>query len=122
MSFSSETKAELCRIETEQDCCQKAECYGLFLFGGGFSASDVSFLTESAPVARRAAQEAAAVAGVFVETVSAIVRRGGKTTFSVSIRGANQRIHFLHCFSHHSKELNLRVHEENLQDLSLIHI
>ena len=115
MSFSSETKAELCRVETERSCCQRAECYGLFLFGGGFSAADVSFLTESAPVARRAAQEAAVVAGVFVETVSAIVRRGGKTTFSVSIRGENQRLHFLHCFAHHSQEWNLRIHEENLQ-------
>ena len=115
MSFSSETKAELCRVKTERSCCQRAECYGLFLFGGGFSAADVSFLTESAPVARRAAQEAAVVAGVFVETVSAIVRRGGKTTFSVSIRGENQRLHFLHCFAHHSQEWNLRIHEENLQ-------
>ena len=84
MSFSSEAKAELCRVETPHDCCRAAECYGLFLFGGSFSASSVSFLTESAPVARRAAQEAAAAIGVFVESASAVVRRGGKTTFSVS--------------------------------------
>ena len=29
MSFSSEAKAELCRVETPHDCCRAAECYGL---------------------------------------------------------------------------------------------
>lgn len=115
MSFSSEAKAELCRVETPHDCCRAAECYGLFLFGGSFSASSVSFLTESAPVARRAAQEAAAAIGVFVESASAVVRRGGKTTFSVSVPGEDQRLRFLHAFSHRSSELNLRIHDENMK-------
>ena len=54
MSFSSEAKSEQCRVETPHDCCRAAECYGLFLFGGSFSASSVSFLTESAPIAAAA--------------------------------------------------------------------
>ena len=62
MSFASETKAELCRIEPERECCRLAQCYGMFLFGNSFSFSAVSFLTESAPVARRAAQMAAGAA------------------------------------------------------------
>ncbi len=115
MSFSSETKEELCRLETARSCCRAAECYGLFLFGGSFSASAVSFLTESAPVARRAAQQAADTAGVIAETVSAVVRSGGKTTYSVSVPGEDQRLRFLHHFSHRASELNLRIHEENLR-------
>ena len=51
MSFSSDLKEELLRIEPENACCQLAECYGLFLFGRGFSAKDISISTENKAVA-----------------------------------------------------------------------
>ncbi|HIU31641.1 MAG TPA: DNA-binding protein WhiA [Candidatus Caccousia avistercoris] len=114
MSFASETKAELCRIEPERECCRLAQCYGMFLFGNSFSFSAVSFLTESAPVARRAAQMAAGAAGVVAETASAVVRRGGRTTFSVSIPGQDSCERLLHVFHHRPGEMNLRIHLQNL--------
>lgn len=115
MSFSSQTKQELCRLETDRLCCRRAECYGIFLFGGNFSMAGVSFQTENAAVAHRAAQKAAEAAGVYAEIVSAIVRRGGKTTYSVSVPGEDQRRAFLHGCFHRSSEVNLRVHEENFR-------
>ena len=38
MSFSSDTKQELCRLEPERDCCRRAECYGAFLLAQQFLA------------------------------------------------------------------------------------
>ena len=120
MSFSSDTKQELCRLEPERDCCRRAECYGAFLLANSFSPSSVSLLTESATVAHRAAQEAAETAGVMAEVSSAVVRKGGRTTFAVSIPGEDQRLRFLHHFSHRSGEVNLRIHEENLAHPSCV--
>lgn len=33
MSFAADTKSELCKQVCPYDCCAKAECYGILLFG-----------------------------------------------------------------------------------------
>lgn len=53
MSFSSETKAELCRIPVSRDCCAMAEAYGLLLFAHTFSHAEICMVTGSAPLAHR---------------------------------------------------------------------
>ena len=42
MSFSSEIKDELIKIENMPECCTHAMAYGMFLFGRSFTLSDVS--------------------------------------------------------------------------------
>ena len=32
MSFSSNIKTELCKVEFKRECCLRAECYGAWLF------------------------------------------------------------------------------------------
>ena len=46
MTFSSKVKDELLNVETIKPCCILAECYGLLLFGRGFSAGEVYISTE----------------------------------------------------------------------------
>lgn len=53
MSFSSETKAELCRVPLSHRCCARAEAYGVLLYAGGFSPTEVRIVTESADFAAR---------------------------------------------------------------------
>lgn len=53
MSFSSEVKAELCRATLSRKCCALAEAYGVLLYAGAFSASEVRIVTESADFAQR---------------------------------------------------------------------
>ena len=53
MSFSSDAKAELCRVPLTRRCCARAEAYGVLLYAGGFSPSEVRIVTESEDFALR---------------------------------------------------------------------
>ena len=53
MSFSADTKAELCRVPLNEPCCAVAEAYGALLFAYAFSAMEIRVITGSAPFAKR---------------------------------------------------------------------
>ena len=53
MSFSADTKAELCRMALSKPCCAVAEAYGVLLFAYAFSAREIRIITGSAPFAKR---------------------------------------------------------------------
>ena len=53
MSFSGETKQELCRIPVNRTCCAKAELYGILLYCNTFSTMEIRIITESEPLAQR---------------------------------------------------------------------
>lgn len=53
MSFSSETKAELCRVPLYDVCCARAEAYGALLYCNTFSPLRIRIVTGSLPVAER---------------------------------------------------------------------
>lgn len=53
MSFSAQTKAELCRAAMARKCCTQAEAYGVLLFCNSFSSREVRVITESADFAGR---------------------------------------------------------------------
>ena len=114
MSFASETKKELCRVQ-EGACCRKAECYGLFLFGRSFSAQSVCLNTESGEAARRAAWLAAGTAGVTADVVVSLARRG-RSAYAVSIPGENQREELLGFLGHTGREISLRINLANLEN------
>lgn len=52
MSFTSDIKSELCKIETPT-CCKISECYGILLFGRAFSKESISLATENEEVVER---------------------------------------------------------------------
>ncbi len=52
MSFTSDIKSELCKIETPT-CCKISECYGILLFGRAFSEKSIVLSTENEEVALR---------------------------------------------------------------------
>ena len=45
MSFSSETKTELCRAPLSRGCCALAECYGVLLFCHTFDRREIRIIT-----------------------------------------------------------------------------
>ena len=47
MSFSSNVKNELVKIEYENICCKKSLLYGMALFAKSFSARNITFQTEN---------------------------------------------------------------------------
>ena len=53
MSFSSETKAELCRASMAKPCCLRAELYGALLYCNTFTHRELRVVTEHASFAQR---------------------------------------------------------------------
>ena len=53
MSFSSDAKAELCRVPLTRRCCARAEAYGVLLYCNTFSAREIRVMTESEAFAKR---------------------------------------------------------------------
>lgn len=96
MSFTSEVKKELLKIEKKPSCCQKAECYGMLLFTRLFSLQQGEYHTENGLLARRFAENISAAAGVIAE-VNTTIRRT-TSAFSVTIPGELERERLLHVF------------------------
>lgn len=53
MSFSFDTKNELCRLPVQRTCCAQAEAYGILLYCHTFSSSEVRVITENPNFAAR---------------------------------------------------------------------
>lgn len=53
MSFSSDTKAELCRDTLQKRCCAVAEAYGILLYCNMFTADEIKIVTSSPELAER---------------------------------------------------------------------
>ena len=45
MSFSYNTKTEICRVMPDGKCCAVAECYGMLLYGNTFNAREIRIIT-----------------------------------------------------------------------------
>lgn len=53
MSFSFDTKNELCRLPVQKLCCARAEAYGILLYCNTFSSSEIRIITENPNFAAR---------------------------------------------------------------------
>ena len=53
MSFSFDTKNELCRLPVQRLCCARAEAYGILLYCNTFQSSEVRIVTENPNFAYR---------------------------------------------------------------------
>ena len=53
MSFSSDIKNELIKIENMPECCVHSMAYGMLLFGRSFTLSDISLMTDNDGVAEK---------------------------------------------------------------------
>lgn len=53
MSFSGDTKTELCRAPLQRSCCARAEAHGILLFCNTFQKNLIRIVTESRAFARR---------------------------------------------------------------------
>ena len=53
MSFSFDTKNELCKLPVQHLCCARAEAYGILLYCNTFNATEVRIITENPNFAAR---------------------------------------------------------------------
>lgn len=115
MSFTSQIKSELCKIELKKPCCLHAECYGAWLFSKCFNIKENAFTTENAPVARRMLELAAAGAGVSAQLTYAVSRRK-QPAYRVSLPEEQERERLLREFGHSGLEPSLRINRAVLED------
>lgn len=115
MSFSSDIKAELCKIENKKDCCRRAECYGLWLFSKCFSLKEGITVTENGAVARRMLELAAETAGVVGELAYGISRRK-KPAYRVCLPDEDSRRRLVAAFGHTGMETSLRINRAVLEN------
>ena len=76
MSFSSDTKAELCRETLQRSCCALAEAYGILLYCNLFTADEVRIVTSSKELAERLPRLFKKVFGFGFDTLPAADIRG----------------------------------------------
>lgn len=115
MSFTSQIKSELCKIEWKNQCCLRAECYGAWLFSKCFSVKENVFTTENAMVARRMLELAAVGAGVSAQMTYAVSRRK-QPAYKVSFPEEQERLCLLSEFGHSGLEPSLRINRAVLEN------
>lgn len=109
MSFSSELKKELCRIDNAP-CCMLAEAYGLLLFGRSFGTRGISLMTESADVAKRYRDNVRTLFGIAPE-----ITRSDAGNYTVSISGASART-VIEKLGYTGKEVTARLNMANIEN------
>ncbi len=116
MSFSSDTKKELCKVNSKLDEMNKAEAYGLLLFCKKFSDTEISFKTESSETTKRFAELTASCTGSVVEIKKSLSARKNKASlYRVSIPNIEDCKRIFDYFGHSSSDFSLRINRANIE-------
>lgn len=111
MSFSSDLKEELLRIEAENPCCLLAESYGLMLFGRAFSSRELSISTENEAVAKKYQYLAERLCLHAPE-----IQKATSKKFKVSVSDAEDRLRVLSAFGCDGTERVRRLNWANITE------
>ncbi|MEE3450259.1 MAG: DNA-binding protein WhiA [Acutalibacteraceae bacterium] len=115
MSFSSETKKELCKNTPKLYEFMRAETYGLLLFCKHFNDSEISFTTESRDTASRFADFITAQTSSVVEIQKQLaVRSTANTKYKVCVPNAAECKNIRELFGHDDSIPTLRINRANL--------
>ncbi len=115
MSFSKETKEELCRSELQTDEQKTALIYGMTLFAKVFGPSSLSLTTESRPAAMMFSQTLSSLAGVIVSLrVNLTRRRGENSVYTLTVPDRNECRAVFDFFGHSPSQPSLRINRANI--------
>lgn len=116
MSFASDVKTELCRINVSAKCCALSECYGILLFCNTFSNNGVKIITESRPLAKRLPKLFMRAFGVAFDTITGDDESNSKRVMTITAVESINRILEVYgyepdgIFAHH---INFGILEED---------
>lgn len=115
MSFSKETKEELCAAKTFTDEQNAALAYGMALFSKNFSTSAISLTTESRAAAMKYSETLSALTGAIIELRVKLTRRGGENSvYTLSVPDKNDCSKIFDRFGHQSSQPSLRINRANI--------
>ncbi|MDD5923775.1 MAG: DNA-binding protein WhiA [Clostridia bacterium] len=117
MSFSSQTKYELCKIQNKNDNILRAELYGYLLFAKSFKKKSIIFSTESIDSARRFCSNLSSQIGVITEMQSTQTnKKSGANLYTVTIPYNDDIDKIFDYVMHTGEEITLRINKAVLDD------
>ncbi len=117
MSFSADTKKELCSIECSDSALLRAECYGFLLFAKSFSNQKILFNTENPYTASRFMSLMAESFRVIAEKNTALTGKKESArlfTLKIPLKSDCERI--FNELGHNAQSISLRINRANLED------
>jgi hypothetical protein len=109
MSFSSQVKSELIKIEYENSCCKKSLLYGMALFDKSFSSGEIFFQTENKSVATLYQSLLKELCNIETKLV---ISPSGKN-FTVENQNRADATKLLSFFGHSNNETGIRINVSN---------
>lgn len=115
MTFAQKVKTELCSIEDAKSCCEKAELYGLLLFGKTFGDSGISIQTEHEDVADRINTLLSKLYGVKASQ-KLLDRSDGRKADYLSVDNKNDLKKIFTSFGQDGKTVALRINRADIEN------
>lgn len=117
MSFSSETKKELCSFVNQNAASRRAECYGFLLFAKTFSHDKIVFNTENPYTAARFMDLMAEQFSAITEKKTALTgKKDSQRLFTLSVPLSSECERIFSEFGHSKQSISLRINRANLED------
>ena len=114
MSFSYDTKTEICRVVPDSKCCAIAECYGMLLYGNTFRAGEIRIITGNQTLGARLAERFARAFSISFDILPEM-GNAGKQSYVINDRKKLSAVFKTYGFSPDSllaHHVNLGVLEE----------
>ncbi len=105
MSFSSDVKSELVKIEHEKYCCKKSLLYGMALFSKSFGYREIVFQSKS----METAELFGALLSELCSVQAKITASPAGRIYTVAIRKAANAARIMAYFGHERNETSLRI-------------
>lgn len=115
MSFSYETKKELCKIDIERNCCVVAQIYGMSIFAKSFNTRNISHYTGNPYVASCFTDLLSSI-GVIVENSTKLTAQKCDKVYNLCVPLAEEREKLVKFFGYTGKETTLRINMANFED------
>ena len=115
MSFSYNTKTELCRVIPDGKCCALAECYGMLLYGNTFSSREIRIITGNETLGKRLTERFSRAFSITFDTLPQ-TGKTGKQAYVISDTAKLNTVFEAYGFSPESllaHHVNLGILEED---------
>ena len=120
MSFSSDVKQELCRVELIDEKQKYAQCYGLLLFASKFSHREIVFKTENIYTANLFESLITELFTPIIEKQSALkIKNTNSSLYKFSVILPDSCKYIYENFGHNVKDLKLRINRANMDTTEL---
>lgn len=117
MSFSSDTKKELCKAVNKNNCCNLALCYGMLLFAKKFSFQEIVASTENPYVASLFCDMLSSEFFVTTEKKAGLtVRKQGSRLYTISLPYKEDCRKIFSAYGHGVNDVCLRINRANFDD------